>query len=116
MNDVNSVLEISQKLENLNRRLAELDQQRDAIQDEIDECMTKLGYVTARHVPYSGKITTRQLTIAMLNKYSDRPLAPQDIAAELEIDGQTIRGLLARLAREGVVKRSAHGRYQIAKE
>ena len=115
MNEISSVLDISQKLETLNRRLAEIDQQRDAIQDEIDECMTKLGYVTARHIPYSGKVTTRQLTMAMFNKYPDRYLAPQDIAAEIDVDGQTIRGLLARLAREGIVKRYAHGRYQIVR-
>ena len=115
MNDVNNVLKISRNLEKLNNRLAELDAERRSIQSEIALCMSELGLAASGHVMPDDQMKSRQLVIWVLHKYPERPMSPRDIAYEANLWGSTIRSLLQRMVKDGVIRRVTHGRYELVK-
>jgi hypothetical protein len=109
--------DISSRLTALRQRLDELKAERDAIEAQIDGCVDELASLAGDPAPAAaipdGLPGARVL--ALLRRHPDRPMAPADVAQALGISRRAemaaIRGLLARMAREGRVRRVAHGRY-----
>ena len=118
MNALDNVVEVSQKLESLKRRLGELDQERTSIDAEIARLLSQLGELTGGYRRPADQASLRERILWVLNKYREQmAIAPADIARELNLDRleeANARGILSRLVREGHVRRYAHGRYILA--
>src|SRR5438045_2421058 len=110
-----NVLNLTQKLESLKRRLDELDAERARVKLDFDVCMSQLAVAASRIVPPPEDSSTRSQILWVLQRYDDRPLSPMDISDELQHtdrrDHANVRTLLARMTREGIVRRLNHGRY-----
>jgi len=117
--DITGVLVSSRKLEALNERATELRRELAEIEKQIALCMVELGQLTGGHVTPDENASFRHYILWVLSKYSDRQLAPLDIARELKLtdkrDKQNLRGILGRLVREGRARQVSRGRYQIAR-
>jgi hypothetical protein len=114
-----TVLNLTQKLESLKRRLDELDAERARVKLDFDVCMSQLASAASRTVPPPEDSSTRSQILWALQRYDDRPLSPMDISDELQHtdrrDHANVRTLLARMTREGIVRRLNHGRYLLQK-
>lgn len=116
MNDpVARVLDVSSKMHELRGRLVQLDAERAAIQEQIAVCMEQLATTAGGQVrPPLGSTTSEQV-LWVLRRHPDRPLAPIDVAAMLDIRGKqeltNLRVLMSRMARDGRARRVARGRY-----
>lgn len=115
MNALNNVLELSQKLQKLQNRLAELDAERRSVETELAICMSELGKATQAHVLPGAGASSRELALWVLRKYPERPISPNDVALQGGIPPSTIRSLLQRMAKQGIIRRTSHGRYELVK-
>jgi hypothetical protein len=111
----NNVLELSLKLQKLQNRLAELDAERSSVETEIAVCMSELGKATSAHVLPGTNASSRDLALWVIRKYPERPISPNDVAREGGIEPTTVRSLLQRMARQGIIRRTSHGRYELVK-
>jgi hypothetical protein len=117
MSDMNDILQLTQKVQELNRRLAEVENERTALKNEIAIAISQLGELTAIHIrPTSGAL--RDHMIWVLRNHTGHDISPGDIARDLNMyrdsDRANIRGILGRLLREGRIAKRAHGRYRLA--
>ena len=114
---VSAVLSISQRLESLQRRMTELDVERAHVQQEIAGCMRELAAMADRGAAPPPGALPRQHILWVLRQNPNRPMGPIDVAIKLRVtsrhDEANVRTLLARMAKEGTVKRVSHGRYII---
>ena len=112
--DVQRVLDLSARLRELRDQLDRLDVERAAVQQQIDACMSQLGAARSAESEPMPQGMANQIRWA-LRRHRDRPLAPIDIVAMLrltsEADVANVRTILARMARDGRVRKVAHGRY-----
>jgi len=117
MSDMNAILEVSQRLQDLNRKLAEVENERASLKEQIALCTSQLGELTAIHVrPGQGAPLRDHIMWVFRRGVGLRILSPIDIAHELNLlrasDQANIRGCLKRLVQEGHLRKNAHGRYQ----
>jgi hypothetical protein len=123
MSDTESAfVTISQRMESLRRRIIELDAERAQAQEEIGACMRQLASMADRNAAPGPDAAFRDHILWSLRRNRARavPMAPSDIVYDLKLtnrrDEANVRTLLARMAKEGRVKRVAHGRYVINEE
>jgi hypothetical protein len=114
---MDAILEVSQRLQDLNRRLAEVESERASLKDQIAVCTSQLGELTNIHVrPAQGAALRDHIMWIFRRGIGLRILSPIDIAYELNMlrtsDQSNIRGCLKRLVKEGHLRKTAHGRYQ----
>ena len=113
---VDTILEVSRKLQELRERMVALDTERAALQQQIDACVNQLSATVEgqRLPPIEG--TLAQRIIAVLRRYKDRTLAPIDVAGALGIRSKTeltnLRVLMSRMARDGRIERTSRARYR----
>jgi hypothetical protein len=112
---IQRVIDVSQRLTELRQRLDELDQQRSAVKSEIDRCLEQLATLTAGQVmPETDNPPARIVWI--LRRDPKHAMAPSDVADALGIrslrEVNWLRGLMARMARDGRLKKVGHGRYR----
>lgn len=117
MSDVTTVVvSLSQRLGELQKRLEALESEKIAVKQEIATLLDQI----ARTVPPPLGDGTRSQVLWVLRSDEDHAHSPLDICTKLgrshESDLNSVRLLLGRLHKEGVVKRIRHGRYQINKE
>lgn len=106
------ILDLSARLRELRELLDKLDAERAEVKRQIDECMAQMG--AAGDDEPMPKGMTEQIRWA-LRRHPNRPLAPIDISTMLRLTSErdvgNVRTLLARMARDGRVRKVAHGRY-----
>ena len=117
MSDMNAILEVTQKLQDLNRRLAEVENERMSLKEQIAVCTAQLGELAVIHIRPTDGAKLRDYVMWVFRRgISVRTLSPIDIAHELNLlrasDQANIRGCLKRLVKEGHLRKTAHGRYQ----
>ena len=112
---VDSILDVSRRLHELRERMATLDAERAALQQQIDACVNELSTTVEaqRLSPISG--TMAEQIMAVLQRHKDHPLAPMDVADILGIrslaDAANVRVLMARMARDGRIQKVSRARY-----
>jgi len=112
---IQRVIEVSQHLTELRRRLDELNGERSALEGQIAKCLEQLATLTAGQLipPATGSLAER--IIWLLRRDPKHPLAPSDVAYALGIQSKreimNVRGLMSRMGREGRLRRVSHGRY-----
>jgi len=112
---VDSILEVSQRLQTLRERMVALDAERAEVQQQIDACVNELGATVEgqRLQPIEGTMAERIIGVLQRNK--NRPLAPADVADILGIrsnaDVTNIRVLMSRMARDGRIEKLSRARY-----
>lgn len=112
---VDSVLQVSQRLQELRERMIALDTERDAIQRQIDDCLNELSSTIdgQRVPPPDGTLSQNVLLILQQNR--NRPLAPIDVAEILGLRSRreltNVRVLMSRMARDGRIDRVSRARY-----
>lgn len=112
---VDSILDVSRRLQELRERMAAVDAERAALQQQIDACVNELSAMVEgqRLPPIAG--TMAEQIIAVLQRHKDRPLAPMDVADILGIrslaDATNIRVLMSRMSRDGRIEKVSRARY-----
>ena len=112
---IQRVVECSQRLIELRHRLDEVEEQRNAIRGEIDRCLEQLATLTGGQLVPPPNSSPSSRVIWLLRRDPAHPIAPSDVAYALGITGRSelraLRGLMSRMAREGRLRRVGHGRY-----
>lgn len=121
MNELDQVLDISQRLGVLRDRLVELDKERALVQQEIDGYLSQLAVATGeRFLPLGSDASMREQVLAMLRRNPERRLSASDVdeafggrltAGEVA----NVRTLLARMAKQHLLVRVRQGVYRLAK-
>lgn len=114
MNDrMNAVVDLSQRLADLQRRLAEVESERVALKQQIHDVQEHLAAV----VPPAFGGSRRTQVLWVLRRDEEHAYSPLDVCRALgqthASDVNAVRLLLRRLTREGKVTRVSHGRYRI---
>jgi hypothetical protein len=112
---IQRVLECSQRLSELRQRIGEVEEQRNALKGEIDRCLEELASLTAGRLAPPADLSPSARVLWLLRRDPSRPMAPSDVAYALGIQSRqelkSIGGLMSRMGREGRLRRVAHGRY-----
>jgi len=112
---VDSILLVSQKLNELRERAVALDAERAAVQEQINDCLNELSSSLEgqRIPPPDGFLTDR--IIAVLQQNRTRPMAPMDVADVLGITNHkaltNVRVMMSRMWRDGKIGKVARARY-----
>lgn len=108
-----TLLNLSQRLADLQKRMAAVEAERAALAEEIETLHQQM----AAAIPPARGNTNRSQVLWLLRRDAGRDYSPLDIWQMLGrtsgADLNNIRVTLSRMAREGVVKRVGHGRYRI---
>jgi uncharacterized membrane protein YccC len=119
-----SASELHTRLQDLFQRMARLDQERAGVSQEIARCMGELAAVTeAEKKPAAVVVETsrRLLTfrgqlLALIESSPEMVWTTWDLANRLGVSSHSelnnIRTLLARMKKDGEIRRIGHGRYQ----
>lgn len=127
--DLDHVTEAARKLVELRTRIAQLDEERAALQQQIAEIVEDLtaGPVApaAARIPAvmepvrasHREITVRDQILTLMLNSRGEVFTSLDIALRLgDADSRTqanIRTLLSRMRREGQIEKVSHGRYRV---
>jgi hypothetical protein len=116
------------KLRQLYARLTQLDEERARIWSELSDCMSELSLEPV-HSPAAPKAATqssvprrparirslRDAVLDLMNASPERTFGVYQLATHFGIDRhgeKNLRGLLARMKKDGDIRRVAHGWYQ----
>jgi hypothetical protein len=110
---MSDIIGLSQRLADLQKRLAEVESERVALRQEIPRVQEQLAAV----VPPAFGSSNRTQVLWVLRRDEEHAHSPLDICRTLgrthHNDVNAVRLLLGRLTREGMVTRVSHGRYRI---
>ena len=111
---IQRVVECSQRLIDLRHQLDEVEAQRNALNGEIDRCVAQLATLTGGQLVPPPNSSPSGRVILLLRR-DPHPMAPSEVAQALGVTERTevraLRGLMSRLARQGRLRKVGHGRY-----
>lgn len=109
-----TLIALSQRLADLQKRMMEVDAERVALAGQIETLQQEMAAV----IPPGPGTTNRSQVLWVLRRDAAHEYSPIDVWRRLgrtsEADLNNTRVILSRLAQEGLVKRVSHGRYRIA--
>src|SRR5437764_5401099 len=106
------VLDESETLQQLRRRLHELDTERAAVQEQITACMQRIAAITGREVPPPPNTRLAHQILWVIRSHRTQSLSPIDVAQKLGLkrvsELEKIRVHLSRLRKKGEIRRVSH--------
>src|SRR5258706_252847 len=117
---VDRFIDVSGRLRELRDRLAQLDEERAALQQEMDRCMELLPSSSSERAlsPPSGGIRGRDHVLDYFRRHPGSRVTPLDLHEALPDEVVSLIGLrtlLARMADEGLLTRVRRGFYALRK-
>jgi len=116
---IDAVIDASARLREIRDRLAQLNQEKAALEQELERCLDFLATSTAdRLPPPEAGATNRDHILAYFRRNPTRRLTAIDLwdALNQRVDNlPVIRTLLSRMADEGKLTRVRHGVYILRK-